>query len=101
MTRARADEYRRLAQECFETARSVGGELRAALIERAEYWSRLAKQQDEATDFDQPVMQPQCASQATISRLAAPRPFELSPAGTCETHEAQRWQVNPTAGKTG
>jgi hypothetical protein len=59
MTRARADDYRRLAQECLEATRSVTGELRAALIERAEYWSWLAKQQDEATDFDQPVMQPQ------------------------------------------
>jgi hypothetical protein len=43
----------------LEATRSVTGELRAALIERAEYWSWLAKQQDEATDFDQPVMQPQ------------------------------------------
>jgi hypothetical protein len=57
MTRSRANEYRRLAQECFAAARSVAGELRAALIERAEYWLRLAKQQDEATDLGQPVMQ--------------------------------------------
>ena len=46
MTRARAEEYRRLAQECRTTARTVTTEeARAALIERAEFWFRLAKEQ--------------------------------------------------------
>jgi hypothetical protein len=48
MTRARAEEYRRLAEECLTTARTVSTEeARAALIERAEFWSRLAKEQDD------------------------------------------------------
>jgi hypothetical protein len=59
MSRARAEEYRRLAQECWNAARSTAGELRAALIERAEHWSRLAQQQLEGTDFDQPLLQQQ------------------------------------------
>jgi hypothetical protein len=47
VTRERAAHYRRLALECWEAARSTSGELRAAFIERAEFWSRLAKEQDE------------------------------------------------------
>jgi hypothetical protein len=31
----------------LEAARSTSGDLRAALIERADFWSRLAKGQDE------------------------------------------------------
>jgi hypothetical protein len=49
VTRARAEEYRRLAQECLTTARTVTAvEARAALIERAEFWFRLAKEQDDS-----------------------------------------------------
>jgi hypothetical protein len=47
VTRERAAEYRRLALECLEAARSTTGELRAALTERAEFWSCLAKEQEE------------------------------------------------------
>jgi hypothetical protein len=47
VTRERAAHYRRLALECLETARSTSFELRAALIERADFWSHLAKEQDE------------------------------------------------------
>jgi hypothetical protein len=47
VTLERAAHYRRLALECLEAARSTSGELRAALIERADFWSRLAKEQDE------------------------------------------------------
>jgi hypothetical protein len=47
VTRERAAHYRRLALDCLEAARSTSGELRAALIERADFWSRLAKEQDE------------------------------------------------------
>jgi hypothetical protein len=47
VTRARAEEYRRLAEECLTTARTVTTEeARDALIERAELWFRLAKEQD-------------------------------------------------------
>jgi hypothetical protein len=53
MTRARAEEYRRLGQECLTTARTVSTEeARAALIERAEFWFRLAKDQDESPTIE-------------------------------------------------
>jgi hypothetical protein len=57
VTRARAAEYRRLAQECLTAARSISTEeARAALIERAELWLRLAKEQDEeGTDIEGPI----------------------------------------------
>jgi hypothetical protein len=40
--------YRRLAQECLETARTVqSAEARTALVEMAQVWNRLADQQKE------------------------------------------------------
>jgi uncharacterized protein with PhoU and TrkA domain len=40
--------YRRLAQECLETARTVqGAEARTTLLEMAQIWQRLADQQKE------------------------------------------------------
>ena len=67
MTRARAAEYRRLAQECFELARAVSTEeARASLVAMAEIWLRLAEEQDQSPDFtvppshaEQPTMQQQ------------------------------------------
>jgi hypothetical protein len=48
MTRNRAEEYRRLAQECLTAARTVSTEeARTALIERAKLWFRLAEEQDD------------------------------------------------------
>jgi hypothetical protein len=60
VTRARAEEYRRLAQECLTTARTVTTEeVRAALIERAEFWFRLAEEQDnESSNVAGPVPPP-------------------------------------------
>jgi hypothetical protein len=47
MTRARAEEYRRLAEECLAAMRTVSTEeARAILLERAQFWFRLAKEQD-------------------------------------------------------
>jgi hypothetical protein len=47
VTRARAEEYRRLAQECLAAARSASTrEIRAALTQRAAFWFRLAEEQD-------------------------------------------------------
>jgi hypothetical protein len=49
----KADEYRRLGQQCIEMAGSVSNEeARTALIERAKHWHRLADEQ-------QPVVQQQ------------------------------------------
>jgi hypothetical protein len=43
MTRERAEEYRRLAQDCLMAARAASKEdVRAALTEQAAYWLRLA-----------------------------------------------------------
>jgi hypothetical protein len=48
VTRARAEEYRRLARECLAAVPMVSiEEGRAVLIERAQLWSRLAKEQDD------------------------------------------------------
>jgi hypothetical protein len=59
MTRARAEEYRRLAQECLTAARIVTTkEARTALIERAELWLRLAEEQDGETAQVEPPMPP-------------------------------------------
>jgi hypothetical protein len=44
---SREAEYRRLARECLEMARTVTTEnARAALIEMAQVWQRLAEEQE-------------------------------------------------------
>jgi hypothetical protein len=49
VTRKRAEEYRRLAEECLIAARTIsGGPARATLIRMAQVWERLAVQQEEA-----------------------------------------------------
>jgi hypothetical protein len=47
VTRTRAEEYRRLAEECLATMRTVSTEeARNILLERAQFWFRLAQEQD-------------------------------------------------------
>jgi hypothetical protein len=47
VTRARAEEYRRLAEECLTTARLAStGEARVASLEMARIWFRSAEEQD-------------------------------------------------------
>jgi hypothetical protein len=46
MTRNRAEEYRRLAQECLTAARTVSTE-EARTAVRAKLWFRLAEEQDD------------------------------------------------------
>jgi hypothetical protein len=66
VTRARAEEYRRLAQECLAAARSASTrEIRAALTEKAAFWFRLAEEQD--------------AEVASIGRSVPPIPAEDQP----------------------
>jgi hypothetical protein len=44
---SRAEEYRRLAQECLDTARTIANEdARDALLQMAQVWQRLAEQQE-------------------------------------------------------
>ena len=54
MTRARAEEYRRLAQECLTAARLAStGEARVASLEMARMWFRLAEaQEDESANIE-------------------------------------------------
>jgi hypothetical protein len=71
MTRERAEHYRRLAEECRAQRTVSTNDVRAALVERAKYWLRLAQQQeDESAEIpgsmppqspveDQPVVQQQ------------------------------------------
>ena len=54
MTRARADEYRRRAQECLDLAREISLERdRAVVLDMAQSWLRLAEEQ-EATVIQPP-----------------------------------------------
>jgi len=65
VTASKAQEYRRLAQECQAMARSVSTpQARAALLEMAQTWLRLAGQQELAIppggiDAAQPAVQQQ------------------------------------------
>jgi hypothetical protein len=48
VTRARAVEYRRLAQQCLGLARSVSTEeARVLLVDMATHWLRLAEEQED------------------------------------------------------
>jgi hypothetical protein len=62
VTRARAEDYRRRAQECLDLARAISLEReRAVLIDMAQNWLRLAKDQDAQEEIIQPPVteQPQ------------------------------------------
>jgi hypothetical protein len=59
VTRARAAEYRRLAQECLAAARSTSTEeVRALLTEQAAHWFRLAQEQEEEAAATGPPQPP-------------------------------------------
>jgi hypothetical protein len=45
----RAEQYRRLAQECWRLAQMIPADARASLLEMAQVWQRLADEQDHAT----------------------------------------------------
>ena len=65
MTRARADEYRRRAQECLDFEREISLERdRAVVLDMAQSWLRLAEEQEAAVIQPPPVAeQPQPAAQ--------------------------------------
>jgi hypothetical protein len=49
VTRKRAEEYRRLAEECLVAARTIStGSTRTTLIRMAQIWERLANEQEAA-----------------------------------------------------
>ena len=65
MTRSRAEQYRRRAQECLELARKISLERdRAVVLDMAQDWLRLAEQQEAPEEFPPPATeQPQPAAQ--------------------------------------
>ncbi|HET9814777.1 MAG TPA: hypothetical protein VFQ33_03360 [Xanthobacteraceae bacterium] len=66
VTRARAEQYRRRAQECFELAPKISLERdRAVLLDMAQRCQRLAEQQETQEEITPPprVEQPQPAAQ--------------------------------------
>jgi hypothetical protein len=66
VTRTRAEEYRRRAQECLDLARKISLEReRAIILDMAQSWLRLAEQQEAQEENPSPpaVEQPQAAAQ--------------------------------------
>jgi hypothetical protein len=66
VTRTRAEEYRRRAQECLDLARKISLERdRAVVLDIAQSWLRLAEQQETEEEITPPrtVEQPQPAAQ--------------------------------------
>jgi hypothetical protein len=66
VTRTRAEEYRRKAQECLDLARQISLERdRAALLDMAQSYLRLAKEQEAQEEIIPPPTpeQPQGAAQ--------------------------------------
>jgi hypothetical protein len=66
VTRARAEEYRRRAQECLELAREISLEReRVLVLDMAQSWRRTAEQQETQEGNPSPpaVEQPQAAAQ--------------------------------------
>jgi hypothetical protein len=67
VTRARAEDYRRRAQECLDLARAISLEReRAVLIDMAQNWLRLAKDQDAQEEIIQPPVTEQPQQQQQI-----------------------------------
>ena len=57
---SRAEEYRRLAQQCLETARTISSkDGRAILVQMAQVWQRLAEEQETSIFPDRPAAQQQ------------------------------------------
>jgi hypothetical protein len=68
----RAEQYRHLAQECQRIAKSLptGSSSRKSLLEMAEVWERLAKEQERAPGVTATAADPAQASEKAIGRLS-------------------------------
>jgi hypothetical protein len=76
MTLARAEAYRRRAQECLDAARLISLETsRAALIEMAQSWLRLAEEQEAQEAFIRSRVseQPHAAAQQQQQQQVQPK----------------------------
>ena len=61
---SRAEEYRGLAQQCLEMARTISNqEGRATLVQMVQVWLRLAKEQEESVPPSSPIEQDRLAVQ--------------------------------------
>jgi hypothetical protein len=66
LTRAKTEEYRRRAQECFDVARLISLERdRTVMLDIAQSWLRLAEREDKQEKITPPpiVDQPQAVAQ--------------------------------------
>jgi hypothetical protein len=80
VTRARAEEHRRKAQECLDLARAISLKTeRAVLIDMAQSWLRLAEEQDGQEQPQSVAQQRQQAQDARHARtfIAAEHPSQL------------------------
>jgi hypothetical protein len=83
VTRSTAEEYRRLAQECRAMARSVSTEeARAALLEMAQVWLRLADEREAAIPPGETPIPPAGVEGA---QPAAQQQQQIQPKGDDET----------------
>jgi hypothetical protein len=76
MTCARAEEYRRRAQECLDAARLISIETsRAALLDMAQSWLRLAEEQEAQEEIIRSRVseQPQAAAQQQQQQQVQPK----------------------------
>jgi hypothetical protein len=79
VTRTKAEEYRRLAQECLETARSFpDGERRTTLLQMAQVWQRLADQQDQGSDLTEVPAPPPATEQQSAQQQQQIQPKDDS-----------------------
>jgi len=64
VTRSRAEEYQRLAENCRLMAREVSTEeARASALAMAEIWQRLADEQNQGSNLDEMPARPPAAEQ--------------------------------------
>ena len=76
MTRDRADEYRRRAQECLDFARKISLERdRAVILEMAQGWLRLAEEQEAQEESVRSLVseQPHAAAQQQQQQQVQPK----------------------------
>jgi hypothetical protein len=67
VTRARAEEYRRRAQECQELAPKISLESeRAVVLDMAQTWLRLAEQQETLGEIIQPPVTEQAQQEQQV-----------------------------------
>jgi hypothetical protein len=75
VTRTRAEEYRRLAQQCLEVARSLTTKgAQAVLVDMATHWLRLAEEQEKGTDIEGPIPPSSAESQPAAQQQQQVQP---------------------------